>query len=78
MDMVKTMMTADVQLKKLVYLYLINYAKSNPELARAPLPARPRRPAAEPVASIAHAAARPSRLAVDLSHPRLGLQRVLS
>lgn len=24
--------TADTQLKKLVYLYLINYAKSNPDL----------------------------------------------
>lgn len=31
-DVVNCMQTADTQLKKLVYLYLINYAKSNPDL----------------------------------------------
>ena len=31
-DVVKNMQTEDLELKKLVYLYLINYAKSNPEL----------------------------------------------
>ena len=33
MDMLKCMQTTDLQLKKLVYLYLINYAKEQPELA---------------------------------------------
>jgi vesicle coat complex subunit len=31
-DVVKNMQTEDLELKKLVYLYLINYAKTNPEL----------------------------------------------
>ena len=31
-DAVNCIQTADTQLKKLVYLYLINYAKSNPDL----------------------------------------------
>lgn len=31
-DIVNCIQTADTQLKKLVYLYLINYAKSNPDL----------------------------------------------
>ena len=31
-DVVKNMQTDDLELKKLVYLYLINYAKSQPEL----------------------------------------------
>ncbi|KAI9199270.1 adaptin N terminal region-domain-containing protein [Polychytrium aggregatum] len=31
-DVVKNMQTDDIKLKKLVYLYLINYAKSEPEL----------------------------------------------
>ena len=31
-DVVNCIQTADSQLKKLVYLYLINYAKSNPDL----------------------------------------------
>jgi vesicle coat complex subunit len=31
-DVVKNMQTEDLELKKLVYLYLINYAKSQPEL----------------------------------------------
>lgn len=31
-DVVNCMQTGDTQLKKLVYLYLINYAKSNPDL----------------------------------------------
>jgi len=31
-DVVKNMQTDDIELKKLVYLYLINYAKSQPEL----------------------------------------------
>jgi vesicle coat complex subunit len=31
-DVVKCMQTEDIELKKLVYLYLINYAKSQPEL----------------------------------------------
>ncbi|KAL4101619.1 hypothetical protein PRIC1_005368 [Phytophthora ramorum] len=31
-DVVNCIQTADTQLKKLVYLYLINYAKSNPDL----------------------------------------------
>lgn len=31
-DVIKCMQTTDMELKKLVYLYLINYAKSQPEL----------------------------------------------
>ena len=31
-DVVKNMQTEDLELKKLVYLYLINYAKTQPEL----------------------------------------------
>ena len=33
MDMLKCMMSNDVELKKLVYLYLINYAKTQPDFA---------------------------------------------
>jgi AP-1 complex subunit beta-1 len=33
MDMLKCMQTTDIELKKLVYLYLINYAKQQPDLA---------------------------------------------
>jgi len=32
-DVVNCIQTANVELKKLVYLYIINYAKSNPDLA---------------------------------------------
>ena len=32
-DMVKASMTDDVVMKKMIYLYLINYAESNQELA---------------------------------------------
>ncbi len=32
-DVVNCMQTDDLELKKLVYLYLINYAKSQPDLA---------------------------------------------
>jgi AP-1 complex subunit beta-1 len=32
-EMVQCMQTTNLELKKLVYLYLINYAKSRPELA---------------------------------------------
>ena len=32
-DVVNCMQTGNIELKKLVYLYLINYAKSNPDLA---------------------------------------------
>ena len=32
-DVVNCMQTEDLELKKLVYLYLINYAKSQPDLA---------------------------------------------
>jgi vesicle coat complex subunit len=31
-DMVQCMQTPNLELKKLIYLYLINYAKSKPEL----------------------------------------------
>ncbi len=31
-DVVKNMQTDDIELKKLVYLYLMNYAKTQPEL----------------------------------------------
>lgn len=31
-DVVKNMQTEDLELKKLVYLYLINYARTQPEL----------------------------------------------
>jgi AP-1 complex subunit beta-1 len=31
-DVVKNMQTEDLELKKLVYLYLMNYAKTQPEL----------------------------------------------
>ena len=31
-DVVKNMQTEDLELKKLIYLYLINYAKTQPEL----------------------------------------------
>lgn len=32
-DVLKNMQTDDIELKKLVYLYLMNYAKTQPELA---------------------------------------------
>lgn len=32
-DIVQCMQTPNLELKKLIYLYLINYAKSEPELA---------------------------------------------
>jgi len=32
-DVVKNMATTDMELKKLIYLYIINYAKSHPDLA---------------------------------------------
>lgn len=32
-DVVNCIQTANVELKKLVYLYIINYAKSHPDLA---------------------------------------------
>ena len=32
-DVVNCMQTNDLELKKLVYLYVINYARSNPDLA---------------------------------------------
>ena len=32
-DVVQCMATADVELKKLVYLYIMNYAKTQPDLA---------------------------------------------
>lgn len=32
-DVTRCMQTDDLELKKLVYLYLINYAKSQPEMA---------------------------------------------
>ena len=32
-DVVNCMQTEDLELKKLVYLYLINYAKTNPAMA---------------------------------------------
>ncbi len=32
-DVVNCMQTEDLELKKLVYLYLINYAKTQPDLA---------------------------------------------
>ena len=32
-DVLKRMQTADLELKKLVYLYIMNYAKSKPDLA---------------------------------------------
>lgn len=32
-DVVNCMQTGDVEMKKLVYLYLINYAKNQPDLA---------------------------------------------
>ena len=32
-DVVKNSMTTDMELKKLIYLYIINYAKSHPDLA---------------------------------------------
>lgn len=31
-DVLKNMQTEDIELKKLVYLYLMNYAKTQPEL----------------------------------------------
>lgn len=31
-DVIKCMQTTDIELKKLVYLYLINHAKSQPDL----------------------------------------------
>ena len=31
-DVIKNMQTEDLEQKKLVYLYLMNYAKTNPEL----------------------------------------------
>ncbi len=33
MDIVKNMENTDMELKKLIYLYIINYAKSHPDLA---------------------------------------------
>ena len=33
MDVVKNMETPSLQLKKLIYLYVMNYAKTRPELA---------------------------------------------
>lgn len=33
MDIVKNMETSDLELKKLIYLYIINYSKSHPDLA---------------------------------------------
>ena len=33
MDIIKNMETQDMELKKLIYLYIINYAKSHPDLA---------------------------------------------
>jgi len=32
-DVIRNMQTEDLEMKKLVYLYLINYAKSEPDLA---------------------------------------------
>mmetsp|Transcript_98836 Transcript_98836/g.148069 ORF Transcript_98836/g.148069 Transcript_98836/m.148069 type:complete len:89 (+) Transcript_98836:61-327(+) len=32
-DMVKNMVTTDLELKKLIYLYIINYARTHPDLA---------------------------------------------
>ena len=32
-DIVKNSMTTDMELKKLIYLYIINYSKSHPDLA---------------------------------------------
>jgi AP-1 complex subunit beta-1 len=32
-DVINCMQTEDIELKKLVYLYAINYARSNPDLA---------------------------------------------
>lgn len=32
-DIVKNSMTTDMELKKLIYLYILNYAKSHPDLA---------------------------------------------
>ena len=32
-DVLKNMQAEDLETKKLVYLYLMNYAKSNPEIA---------------------------------------------
>ena len=32
-DMVKNMETTDIELKKLIYLYIINYAKTHPDLS---------------------------------------------
>jgi vesicle coat complex subunit len=32
-DIVKNSMTSDMELKKLIYLYIINYSKSHPDLA---------------------------------------------
>lgn len=32
-DVVKNMATTDLELKKLIYLYIINYAKTHPDLA---------------------------------------------
>jgi AP-1 complex subunit beta-1 len=32
-DIVKNMATTDMEFKKLIYLYIINYAKSHPDLA---------------------------------------------
>jgi Vesicle coat complex, various subunits len=33
MDVLKNMETSNIELKKLVYLYVMNYAKSHPDLA---------------------------------------------
>ena len=33
MDVVKNMETPSLQLKKLIYLYVMNYAKAHPDLA---------------------------------------------
>jgi vesicle coat complex subunit len=32
-DIVKNSMTSELELKKIIYLYIINYAKSHPDLA---------------------------------------------
>lgn len=32
-DVLKSIQTGNIELKKLVYLYIMNYAKSNPDLA---------------------------------------------
>ena len=42
-DVVNCIQTGNIELKKLVYLYLINYAKTNPDMAlRVPTAPKPR------------------------------------